>query len=136
VEHGPQDPNAPKRTAPPPADPPRIPSPDKIAEEYVSLWHQVARLKDDYDQAEYYRQLHGNRIYALEQELHNLRARKWRREAEVSHLHRGNDWDAAARLVRDEVTKLLANPKCTRRQLREGIEAAVESIRVRGLKVD
>jgi hypothetical protein len=25
-------------------------------------------LKDDYDQAENYRQLHGNRIYALEQE--------------------------------------------------------------------
>jgi hypothetical protein len=135
MEHGPADPGAPKPTAPPEYLPP-IPPPDKIAEEYIAICRQVARLKDDYDRAEYYRQLHGNRIQKLEHELHLLRGRVWRLEAELSHLHRGNDWDAAARLVRDEVAKLLANPKCTRRQLREGVDAMVESIRVRGLKVD
>jgi hypothetical protein len=90
--------------------------------------------RKSYGSSMYYRQLHGNRIYALEQELHNLRARNWRLDAELSQLHRGNDWAAAARLVRDEVSKIIADPKCSRRQLRAGLDAVVESIRVSGLK--
>ena len=36
---------------------------------------QVARLKNEYDRAEYYRQQHGRRIDELQQEVHALRAR-------------------------------------------------------------
>jgi hypothetical protein len=47
-------------------------------------------------------------------------------------LHRGNDWSAAAKLLRDKVMELLADSKCTRRDLRAGVEEIVENIRSRG----
>ena len=56
-----------------------------------------------------------------------------RLEEELMALHRGNDWNAAARLVRDEVAKLIADPKCGRRRLLAGLDAFIEAIRTRGL---
>ena len=55
-----------------------------------------------------------------------------RLEAELMAIHHGNDWNAAARLVRDEAAKLMANPKCGRRRLLEGLDAFVEAIRTLG----
>jgi hypothetical protein len=37
------------------------------------------------------------------------------------------------RLVRNEVAKLVADPKCGRRRLLEGLDAFVQAIRTRGL---
>jgi hypothetical protein len=133
VNHGPSDPDAPARSAPPATYTPPIPPADELPKAYVYLLNKVAKLKDDFDQAEYYRQLHGKRIDELEHELHALRARNWRLEAELMELHRGNDWNAAAKMVQDVVTKLLADPKCNRRLLREGAQDVVETIRSRGI---
>ena len=95
------------------------------------LLKRVASLKDDYDRAEYYHQQHGRRSDEFQQEGHALRARNWRLEEELMALHHGNDWNAAARLARDEVAKLIADPKCGRRGLLEGLDAFVEATRTR-----
>jgi hypothetical protein len=80
VHHDPGDTDAPARSALPVTYAPPIPPADELPEADVHLWHQVTKLKDDLDQAGYYRQLHGKRILALEHELHALRASTWRRE--------------------------------------------------------
>ena len=133
VQHGPHDPDAPKPSVPDLDLNLPMPSSEDLPGEYRFLLQQVARLKDEYDRAEYYRQQHGRRIDELQQEVHALRARNWRLEEELMALHHGNDWNAAARLVRDEVAKLIADPKCGRRHLLAGLDAFIEAIRTRGL---
>jgi hypothetical protein len=65
VHHDPGDTDAPARSALPVTYAPPIPPADELPEADVHLWHQVTKLKDDLDQAGYYRQLHGNESWPL-----------------------------------------------------------------------
>ena len=133
VHIGPSDPDASAKLAPPREYVPPIPPPDELPAAFLHLWHTAARLQDDFNRAEYYRQRYLKLMDGLEQQIHALRATNWRHEMELMHLHLGNDWTAAAEFIRDRVHTLVADPKLSRRQLLAGINQAVEEVRAKGI---